>query len=164
VADGFSRRGEHQAHTVGDGSAWSVDADWEGRQGLANDLFAVGDASSASVLSALQERFRDEPVFREVVDAFEILEGDSDGDDRARQRAAHKVGQYAIVDGKLWQVRGGSPWRAKSRVECVTRAEAAELARLEHEHGGHWGRDAIKLALLDRIKSPRLDQTIIDVI
>ncbi|KIK43905.1 hypothetical protein CY34DRAFT_60554, partial [Suillus luteus UH-Slu-Lm8-n1] len=33
-----------------------------------------------------------------------------------------------------------------------------------HTEGGHWGRDAIKIALLDRICSPKLDATILTVI
>jgi transposase InsO family protein len=38
--------------------------------------------------------------------------------------------------------------------------EAKELARVEHESNGHFGRDLIKISLLDRICSPRLDKSI----
>jgi len=39
--------------------------------------------------------------------------------------------------------------------------EAVELARGEHAKNGHWQRDAVKKALLDRIWSPGLDSSII---
>jgi hypothetical protein len=42
--------------------------------------------------------------------------------------------------------------------------EAIELARKEHESGGHWHRDNIKLALLDKVHSPALDSSIITAI
>ncbi|KAI0342575.1 hypothetical protein BDW22DRAFT_1299298, partial [Trametopsis cervina] len=160
VADGVSRRGEDAPAAPGEGGDWSVSEDWEGRKGLVNDLLQL--SVSDDCLPALSARFQDEPVFREVIAAFELLADGSGADERTKRRAEHKVGQYVIADGKLWQLRGGSPWRARSRVECVTRAEAAALARAEHVNGGHWGRDTIKIALLDRIRSPRLDQTIVD--
>ena len=46
-------------------------------------------------------------------------------------------------------------------MECVTKEEAIELAQKEHVERGHWGRDAIKKALVDRIWSPKLDSSII---
>jgi hypothetical protein len=42
--------------------------------------------------------------------------------------------------------------------------EAVELARKEHENRGHWHRDNIKLALMDRIHSPALDSSIVKAI
>jgi hypothetical protein len=42
--------------------------------------------------------------------------------------------------------------------------EAIELARKEHEGGGHWHRDNIKLALLDKVHSPALDSSIVTAI
>ncbi len=54
--------------------------------------------------------------------------------------------------------------RARSRTECISREEARILAAEQHNDNGHWGRDAIKLALLDRIHSTRLDETIVEVI
>jgi len=39
-----------------------------------------------------------------------------------------------------------------------------ELARVEHEQEGHWHRDAMKMALLDRYHSPKLDESIIKAI
>ena len=46
----------------------------------------------------------------------------------------------------------------------MTKAEAVELARQEHEGGGHWHRDSIKLALLDRIHCPGLDACIVSAV
>lgn len=69
-----------------------------------------------------------------------------------------------VEEGKLWRLRGGTTVRARSRVECTTREEAKELARIQHAEGGHWGRDAIKIALTDRIYSPRLDESIMTAI
>lgn len=66
-----------------------------------------------------------------------------------------------IEDGKLWRLRGGTAVRARSRVECVTKAEAKELAIKQHSEGGHWGCDAIKITLTDRIYSPKLDASIL---
>lgn len=39
-----------------------------------------------------------------------------------------------------------------------------ELAREEHEKGGHFHRDLIKIALLDKIHTPNLDQSIVKAI
>lgn len=54
--------------------------------------------------------------------------------------------------------------RAVARRECVTKEEAVELAKAEHERGGHFHRDLIKIALLDKIHSPGLDQSIVQAI
>ena len=54
--------------------------------------------------------------------------------------------------------------QARSRWECVSRAEAVELARAEHEQGGHWHHDAIKMALLNRYHSPRMDKLIVKAV
>ena len=54
--------------------------------------------------------------------------------------------------------------RAITRRECVTQKEAMELAWQEHETGGHFHRDLIKIMLLDRIDSPKLDKSIIAAI
>jgi len=49
-------------------------------------------------------------------------------------------------------------------MECVTREEAKALATKQHAEGGHWGRDAIKIALTDRIYSLKLDESIMTAI
>jgi len=38
------------------------------------------------------------------------------------------------------------------------------LAKAEHEQGGHWHRDTMKLVLLDRYHSPKLDESIVKAI
>ena len=48
--------------------------------------------------------------------------------------------------------------------ECVTQEEAIELAQQEHKGGGHFHWDLIKIALLDRIHSHKLNQFIIKAI
>jgi hypothetical protein len=69
-----------------------------------------------------------------------------------------------IDEGKLWFVGGGTRTRAVARRECVTKEEAVELARAEHDKGGHFHRDLVKIALLDRIHTPNLDQAIVKAI
>jgi len=69
-----------------------------------------------------------------------------------------------IDEGKLWFVRGGSGTRARARRECVSWAEAITLAKLEHEQGGHWHRDVMKMALLDWYHSPKFDESIVKAI
>jgi hypothetical protein len=49
-------------------------------------------------------------------------------------------------------------------VECISREEARTLAEKTHTEGGHWGRDAVKMALLDQICSPKLDASIMEAI
>ena len=65
-----------------------------------------------------------------------------------------------IEDEKLWYIGGGTPTRAITQRECVTQKEAMELAQQEHETGGHFHRDLIKMKLLDSIHSPKLDWSI----
>ena len=69
-----------------------------------------------------------------------------------------------IEEGKLWFIGGGTRTRAVARRECVTKEEAIELAKLEHEKGGHFHRDLVKIALLDRIHTPCLDESIVKAI
>ena len=69
-----------------------------------------------------------------------------------------------IEEGKLWHVGGGTKARVKARRECITQEEATELAKKEHEQGGHWNQDGIKIALSDKIHSLKLDQSIVKAI
>ncbi|KIJ95554.1 hypothetical protein K443DRAFT_54409, partial [Laccaria amethystina LaAM-08-1] len=108
---------------------------------------------------ALRERFQDVPIFLEVIEA--LLELDQGTSLRKRKRARHRASEYMIDEGKLWRVTGGHRMRACARVECVTPSEAVELAKEEHAKNGHWQRDSIKKALLDRIWSPGLDGSIV---
>ena len=67
-------------------------------------------------------------------------------------------------DGELWYIAGGTKARAKSRQECVTQEEATQLAKEEHEKNGHWHQDSIKISLLDKIHSPKLNQSIVKAV
>jgi hypothetical protein len=160
VADGLSRASEGTDHEEGDGSEWTVPEDWESNVGLTHDIFQLTDANKPEV-AKLRERFKKEPIFAEVIDA--ILELDHGANLRVRKRARHRASEYMIEDGKLWRIRvaGGHSTRARPRVECVTREEAVQLAKLEHKSKGHWQRDSVKKSLLDRIWSPGLDASII---
>jgi transposase InsO family protein len=158
VADGLSRAGEGLEHDEGDGSSWTVSEDWEANTGLTHDIFQLTDASTPEI-AELRERFKDEPIFAEVIDA--ILELDQGVNLRLRKRARHRASEYMIEGGKLWRVAGGHSTRARSKVECITKDEATQLARLEHESNGHWQRDSVKKSLLDRIWSPGLDASIV---
>ena len=159
VADGISWKWEGLPRQVGDGSEWTVCEDWEATTGLVNDILHVtleGD------IRALKDRFKDEPVFKEVLDA--MLAINSNCSVRDRRRAQHRASQYLIKDGKLWRLKGGTAVRARAHVECVTKAEAKAMAFQHHSSQGHWGRDAIKIALMDRIWCPGLDAMILDAI
>lgn len=163
VADGLSRQWEGQPRDTNlqDGSNWTVSEDWEVVSGLTNDILMT-TAETLEATVSLLERFTNEPVFTGVIKA--IAQVESDAPLRDRRRAKHQASQYMIEDGKLWRLKGGTTVRARSRVECVTREEAKALATQQHANGGHWGRDAIKIALTDRIYSPKLDESIMTAI
>ena len=139
VGDGISRQDEDQPHIEGDGSSWSVIPDWEDARGLEYDLFLVADASSDTHHN-LRKWFKDELIFVEVVDALLGLHKDSSTNDH--KRAAHRAEGYFVEDGKLWHVGGATPTRAVPRRECISKAEAFQLAKAEHEKL-HMGRDLI---------------------
>ena len=165
VADGLSRQWEEQPRDNGalDGSEWTVNEDWESNTGIVNDLLCLSTLTTDhGETSQLLQRFANEPVFKEVIEA--MLQIDQNTDVRNRRRARHRASQYLIEDGKLWRLRGGTTVRARCKVECVTQDEAKELAAKQHAEGGHWGRDAIKITLTDHIYSPKLDATILTAI
>ena len=155
IADGLSRQYEGTPKSHNDGSEWSVSPDSHKTAELANDVFQVEISDQQT---ALRNRFHDEPVFTQVIDA--LLELDQGTRIRERMRARHRALNYAIIDGKLWFIGGGTGVRARPKRECVTKAEAVELARQEHAANGHFHRDSIKMSLLDRIHSPKLDESI----
>ena len=157
VADGLSRASEGLPQDNDDGSQWTVSEDWEATAGLTHDIFFTTDPSLPEV-SQLRERFQNEPLFLEVVEA--ILGLDQGKDPKLRKRARHRASEYLIDGGKLWRIAGGHHNRARTKVECITKEEATNLAEKEHAEGGHWGRDAIKKSLMDRIWSPKLDASI----
>ena len=152
VADGISWKWEGLLRQMGDSSEWTVCEDWEAMAGLINDVLHVAPDSETE---ALKERFKDKPIFKEVLNA--ILAINSDCSVRDRRRARHRASQYLVKDGKLWRLKGGTAVCARAHVECVTKAEAREMALQHHRSQGHWRRDSIKIALMDRIWCPSLD-------
>ncbi|OJT14657.1 Retrovirus-related Pol polyprotein from transposon opus [Trametes pubescens] len=161
VADALSRVGENASRSEGDGSERTVCEDWESNTSLVNDIFQVtDDTTDMDEVDALLHRFRNEPMFIEVIRAIMNMEDNSNK--RAARRAKHCAEQYSIVEGKLWRTRGGTTACARARVECITRAEAVERAREQHAQHGHWGHDIIKIAMLDKYWSPKLDVSILE--
>ena len=86
VADGLSRANEGLQHEEGDGSDWTVSEDWETSSGLTHDIFYTTDSTSPEV-TQLQERFKDESIFLEVIDT--LLDLDQGKSARVRKRARH---------------------------------------------------------------------------
>ena len=159
IADGISRQYENTPKSGHDGSEWNVDSDWESGAGL---TYGINCMSIPTSTQTLRDRFTNTPLFRDVVDALEGIQ--SEIGLRERKRARHRAARYMIDEGKLWYVGGGTRARAVARRECVTKEEAVELARVEHEKGGHFHRDLIKMALLDKIHTPNIDQSIVKAI
>ena len=159
IADGISRQYENTPKSGNDGSNWEVDSDWESGAGL---VYGINCVSIPPSTQNLRDRFETTPLFRDVIDALEGIQ--SGLGLRERKRARHRSARYMIDEGKLWFVGGGTRTRAVARRECVTKDEAVELAKIEHEKGGHFHRDLIKMALLDRIHTPCLDQSIVSAI
>ena len=83
---------------------------------------------------------------------------------RDRKWARHRASEYMIEGGRLWHMGGKKLVRARARKECVTQEEVVEMAREVHRTVGHLGRDLVKIQLMDWIKSPLLDQSILKVI
>ena len=160
VADGLSRQWDNTERMDDDGSTWTVNPDPEARSGLMNDLFTVDKLPKED--QHLWEHFLQEPLFLEVIDA--ILNTDNTTPIRDRGRARHRATQYLIQHGKLWRIHGGTSVRPRHKVECITREEAEQKAVQLHEEGGHWGRDALKIALMDRYYSPKLDISVMKAI
>ena len=69
VGNALSRKDEELPRTPMDGSSWSVPPDWEAAHGLTYDLFTVSDATS-DLHTSLRNRFQNERVFVEVIDAL----------------------------------------------------------------------------------------------
>jgi hypothetical protein len=124
---------------------------------LVNDLFIVQttNATSETLGAELRNRFKEEPIFLEVIEALCGL--DSDRTERERRQVQHRALGYIIEDRHLWRIADGKSAHTRARVECVTQQEAVALAKEVHANNGHWGRDHIKLQLMDQIASPRLD-------
>jgi hypothetical protein len=157
VADGLSRKFVGIPKEDGDGHEWTVSEDWEARTRLANDIFNIQTSQLESTYGALRTRFAKEKVFIEIVDS--LLELDHGKSLKVRKRAKHKAKGYMIDNGRLWRIGDGSA-RARARLECVTQEETVALAWEEHRNNGHFHRDNIKANLLNKITSPKMDQSI----
>jgi hypothetical protein len=157
VADGLSRKFVNTPREKGDGHEWTVSEDWEARSRLTNDILVVETTHPESAYNALRTRFADEKVFLEVIDS--ILELDHGKSLRVRKRAKHKAKGYLIEGEQLWRLGDGSD-RARARVECITKEETVKRAWDEHRNNGHFHRDNIKVKLLDKVTSPKMDQSI----
>jgi len=144
----------------GDGSEWMVTPDWEEITGLVHNLYQVANLPD---LTVLKERFKDKPLYLNVIDA---IMGHSSHDATVWEKKCvqHRKTQYMIDEGKLWFVGGGSGTHARARRECVSWAEVIKLAKLEHEQGGNWHHDAMKMVFLYQYHSPKLDESIVKAI
>jgi hypothetical protein len=70
VADGISRKWEGLPRQAGDGSEWTVSEDWEASMGLINDILHMSTAVDAD---PLRERFKNEPLFLEIINAIRVV-------------------------------------------------------------------------------------------
>jgi hypothetical protein len=104
----------------------------------------------------LRTCFSNEKVFLEIVDS--LLELDHGKSLRVRKRAWHNAKGCMIDEGRLWKV-GDESVRERARLGCVTQEEMVALAWEEHRNNGHFHRDGIKVKLLDRITSPKMEQS-----
>jgi hypothetical protein len=127
-----------------------------------HDIFAVSEVVEKPEHAAMRARFKDERIFLDVVEA--LLELDHGKSLRERKRARHRAASYMIEDEKLWRVAGDRSIRAEARQECITKAEAKEMAWDIHRNNGHFGRDMIKVQLMRKICSPQLDKSIMEAI
>ncbi|THH13172.1 hypothetical protein EW146_g7017 [Bondarzewia mesenterica] len=160
VRDGLSRQSENTDRRTGDGSDWSVEPGWETSTGLVHDLFYVTESDTTEAnYDALRKRYALEPLWMDTIDA--LLGHNTEKSARIQRRAKHHANGYLIEGDTLWRLGGGIATRARARRECITQTEAVERAHLQHTSNGHWGRDLTKLALLDVVCSPKLDQSII---
>jgi hypothetical protein len=164
VSDGMSRKwAPGSERTTTDGSTWSINPDWEERTGLVHNIFKLTTTTdNTDVTDSLDTRFTNEPLFQQVVLA--LCDKDHALALQDHKQARHRASKYQIDEGKLWHVRGKHSVWARAQKECVSQGEALAMAREIHGREGHFGRNAIKEKLLDKIKSPYLDQTILAAI
>ena len=77
VADGLSRANEGLPNEDGDGSQWTVSEDLEAAVGLTHNVFYTTDPTTPEVVQ-LRDRFKDEPIFLEVIEALLDLDHGKD--------------------------------------------------------------------------------------
>ena len=105
-----------QPRQPGDSSEWSVTPDWETARGLVYDLFTVTGAPMG-LQRQLRERFKDENVFIEVINALSNI--DKPTMEQDHKQAQHKTEGYLIEDGKLWQLGGATPARVRLNTSAL---------------------------------------------
>jgi hypothetical protein len=103
VGDSLSRRDEDLPHENDNGSAWSVAPDWETARGLEYDLFSV-EVAMSTLHSKLRERFAEERVFLEVVDALLGITGSSTESERKRAAHPQRVTLLKTASSGNWEV------------------------------------------------------------
>ncbi|TFY73219.1 hypothetical protein EWM64_g10793 [Hericium alpestre] len=161
MADGLSHKLEGLPHTVDDSSKWTISKVWETQQGLICDIFVLTTPEDLCE-PELHEWFKDETLFLQVINA--ILGQDQGTSMQAKKCVHHRVSEYFIEDGHLWRLGGHSNIHARAHVECLTHKEAQAQAYEQHVEGSHWGRDHVKLNIMDHIWCPGLDTCIMTAI
>ena len=128
IADGLSCQYKNTPKSGNDGSEWDVDSYWKTGAGL---VFGVNYISIPPATQSLQDHFANTLLFRDVIDTLEGIQ--SRLGLWERKRARHWATRYMIEGDKLWYVGGGTGTQAVACRECVTKEEAAELTKAEHE-------------------------------
>ncbi|KAJ7135069.1 hypothetical protein C8R43DRAFT_894472 [Mycena crocata] len=151
VADGLSR-GFSEERVPGDGSSWSVAADWHANSGMSNSLWAVTGSSIRE--PELRERFKGDAFFEPILGC---LLRDSTGNSIAETRhTVRRAKDYMVNDGCLWKVADKYSTRT-SRVECIPSREGFNTALKIHQDAGCWDVDHVKLHVRDRYFWPHID-------
>ena len=152
VANAISRKWRNRPHVPGDGSSWTVQPDWDQRQGVKNDVMQVTAESTHQ--HEVLTRYADDVFFRPITQhLLGLNSGDSPQD---RRRAAHRATGFMIENGKLWRISTRATDRTP-KTECIPSSEAFDLARRHHEDRGHFGHEHGKLSLRDSFFWPGMD-------
>lgn len=122
VADGISRQYKGLPKGGNDSSTWSMSPDWEACMGIVHNLYQLSAPEISPEIETLKSRCKDEPLFMEVIDA--LTGGDGHYDLKTRSHARHRVLGYAIEEGKLWHIGGGTKIFACPQHECISKEEA----------------------------------------
>jgi len=114
--------------------------------GIVQNVFQVEISSEAA---KLKERFTDEPLFLEVIEA--LLELDKGRNSRKENAHATSI-QYVIEEGPLWHVGGGTRIRSTNTAGMRNEKEAVDLARQEHE-GEDTGTETVSSSLCSTVST-----------
>ena len=73
IADGLSRQYKNTPRSDKDGSTWTINPDWEEKAGLAININQITvDSNTAELL----ERFKEETIFKGVIEAIQGIKSD----------------------------------------------------------------------------------------